>query len=390
MTKPVSLFLALVFATCFTSVAWAQDARKQRAARLFDKGVASLNAYDYKDALESFTTAYELMPHWRVLAHIGTCYAKLNQPVKAINALERYLEEGSEEVTSEERRTAQSMLAEQRAKVGSLRLSTNLPEAEAKINGEPAGKAPFGRILLLAGPHRVILTAGKDFYEEDVWIEAGKETILHLPRRPGDPPPAPFPSPVVAPVPPPSADTGSTNVEKADHSFSFFPDSSGAVGSDQSRPRRAGTSVAFALSMVFTGLGLGAAVPGWIAYGYHSSSESSFSKATKPLEQDFGYSYDATCRLDDDGNFVVGSEQEKFYCQTEWKRRWYDNNAAKSLIPAIVGTSVTTLGATLSIIFFANAHWFHKDKGKAQGTRRLVLAPVITPQTSGLSLVGTF
>jgi hypothetical protein len=87
---------------------------------------------------------------------------------------------------------------------------------------------------------------------------------------------------------------------------------------------------------------------------------------------------------------VVGSEQEKFYCQTEWKRRWYDNNAAKSLIPAIVGTSVTTLGATLSIIFFANAHWFHKDKGKAQGTRRLVLAPVITPQTSGLSLVGTF
>lgn len=387
MTKPVSLFLALVLATCFTSVASAQDAKKQRAARLFDKGVASLSAYDYKDALESFTTAYELMPHWRVLAHIGTCYAKLNQPVKAINALERYLEEGSAEVTAEERRTAQSMLSEQRAKVGSLRLSTNLSEAEAKINGEPAGKAPFGQILLLAGPHRVILTAGKDYYEEDVWIEAGKETILHLPRRPGDPPPTPMPSPVVAPVLPPSGHTGQATGEPTDQPFSFFPDSSGEVDSDT---RRSGVSVAFALSMVFTGLGLGAAVPGWIAYGYHSSSERSFSKATIPLEQDFGYSYVKTCRLDDEGNFVVGSEQEKFYCQTEWKRRWYDNNAGKSLIPAIVGTSVTTLGATLSIIFFANAQWFHKDKGKAKGTSLILLAPVITPYSSGLSLVGTF
>ena len=42
-----------------------------RAARAFDRGVSAIDNHDYKAALESFKTAYELMPHWRVLAHIG-------------------------------------------------------------------------------------------------------------------------------------------------------------------------------------------------------------------------------------------------------------------------------------------------------------------------------
>lgn len=380
MRNAASFALVLAIAVSVASGALAQDSKKQRAARFFDKGVASLDDHSYKIALESFKTAYELMPHWRVLAHIGTCYAKLNQPVKSINALERYLEEGDTDVTADERKAAMLMLQEQRNKVGSLRLLTSLPEAEAKIDGESVGRAPFGRILLLSGPHHVILFNGKDIYEADVDVVVGMQTTLQLPPTEGAPEPVTAPVPAEGPTPPALAAPQPITVEVGASQLPKEPEPT------TRKPRHSGTSVAFALSLVATGLGIGAAVPGWIAFGYHSSSESSFAKQTKILEVSDGYAYDVTCPVEN-GNFVVNNQMESYYCKTEWKRRWYEDKASKSLIPAIIGTSVVGVGTVLSIMFYLNAQWFDHNDG---GASHLMLAPVVTGETTGLALTGTF
>ncbi|MCU0663834.1 MAG: tetratricopeptide repeat protein [Myxococcota bacterium] len=383
MRKAASFALVLVIAACVASSAMAQDTKKQRAARLFDKGVAALENHDYKNALDAFKNAYELMPHWRVLAHIGTCYVKLNQPVKAINALERYLEEGSTDVTADERQAAEVILVEQRSKVGMLTLSSTIPDAEAKVDGESVGRAPFNPIRLLPGLHHVILFAGKDTHEADIEIAVGQETVLTLPLKPGALQGSSTPG-VIGPNAP---QTTKPTAPTADVSSDLDAAKAAQGATPQKRPRRSGSSLAFALSMVATGLGVATAIPGWIGYGYHTSSEKSFDKETNALEASDGYSYSATCPRDENGNFIVSNDREKYYCQTEWKRRWYESNADKSLIPAVVGTSVAVVGLTLSVVFFLNAQWFDDNDASAS---RLMLAPILSAETSGLSLVGTF
>jgi len=192
------------------------DAQKAKAKKEFDKGVSSMDAHDYKEALDHFQAAYEAAPHWAVLAHIGNCHAKLNDPVKSIKAYEQYLKDGGDEIDDEQRAAARQNLEEQRKKVGVLQLLVKPKESEVTIDGEKLGNPPFEEILLKAGPHHILVVRNDEEVEQDFTVEAGKEKIMKIyPKEDAAVAAvvAPVPTPAGEPATPPPPKTAPSLVE---------------------------------------------------------------------------------------------------------------------------------------------------------------------------------
>ena len=209
--------------TAFVAVALVAapaDAQKAKAKKEFDKGVVAIDGHDYKTALEHFQAAYDAAPHWMVLAHIGNCHAKLNDPVQAIKAYEQFLKDGGDDIDPEQRAAARDNLEEQRKKVGALQLLVKPKESEVSIDGESLGNPPFEEILLRAGPHHIIVVRGEEEVEQDFTIDAGKEKIIKIYPKDDDvaavvaaPVPTPAPAPAQEePAPPPAPKNGPAHV----------------------------------------------------------------------------------------------------------------------------------------------------------------------------------
>jgi hypothetical protein len=203
------LIAGLLAFTAVALFAAPADAQKAKAKKEFDKGVAAMESHDYKTALDHFQTAYDAAPHWMVLAHIGNCHAKLNDPVQSIKAYEQFLKDGGDDIDPEQRTAARANLEEQRKKVGALQLLVKPKESEVTIDGEKLGNPPFDEILLVAGPHHILVVRGEEEVEQDFTIEAGKEKMLKIYPK-DDAVAAVVAAPVAAPVvqepaPPPPA-----------------------------------------------------------------------------------------------------------------------------------------------------------------------------------------
>ena len=212
MRRILIAMLSLVAAVVL--VAAPAEAQKAKAKKEFDKGVAAMDSHDYKTALGHFQTAYDAAPHWMVLGHIGNCQAKLNDPVNAIKAYERFLKDGGDDIDAEQRAAARQNLEEQRKKVGVLHLLVKPKESTVNIDGDSYGNPPYEEILLKAGPHHIIVVRDEDEIEQDFTIEAGKEKTMKI--YPKDDTVAAIVAPVPAPQPEPqpAPKTGPSLVEE--------------------------------------------------------------------------------------------------------------------------------------------------------------------------------
>lgn len=205
------LIATIALVAAMVLIASPADAQKAKAKKEFDKGVAAMDAHDYKVALVHFQSAYDAAPHWAVLGHIGNCHTKLNDPVNAIKAYERFLKDGGEDIDAEQRAAARQSLEDQRKKVGVLHLLVKPKESTVSIDGESYGSPPYDEILLKAGPHHIIVVRGEDEIEQDFNIDAGKEKTMKI--YPKDDTVAAIVAPVPAPEPAPTPKTGPSLVE---------------------------------------------------------------------------------------------------------------------------------------------------------------------------------
>ncbi|HJL16135.1 MAG TPA: PEGA domain-containing protein [Sandaracinaceae bacterium LLY-WYZ-13_1] len=152
--------------------------RFRRALELFDEG-------NMEAALIEFEAAYERVPSWQVLYNIGACHRALGHPVEAVDAWDRYLSEGGDEVPPERREEVAAALAQQRARIGTVLVRTNVEDGRITVDGVAVADAPMAEPLRLAvgtyeigvqaagweGPVRRVTVAGESEQILDVLLE---------------------------------------------------------------------------------------------------------------------------------------------------------------------------------------------------------------------------
>lgn len=392
--------LMVVITILLLAMAQTADAqnKKARAAKYFDKAVEAYDSHDYKTALDAFKTAYELVPHWRVLAHVGTCYAKLNKPVKAIEALEQYLEEGGSQISPDERRVALEMLEEQGAKVGTLYLHVAPRGTEVTIDGESVGRAPFQKILLLSGPHHIIIIDGDKAVEKDIRIEPQKEIVVRYPERSdGDSPVGPTtPGPEVPPrdeVVPPAA-----GPVEAGGQLDFNLEADVDIGEELEKSSGPKATVPVFIALGVAGVG---AIVGAVGWGLYIDNMASVKNYDNELKKDIysdgageHFDYADDCKMvKKDGDTVYSipdspwAEKQGLYCMSEFERREYQDNARAAFIPAVVGTSLAVVGGVLGLVFAFNPEWFESE---GESDAEMTLSPVTAPGYAGMSFSRRF
>jgi hypothetical protein len=161
--------------------AHAQDL--QRASEHFERGLAFFGEGRFDAALAEFNQAYEIAPAPQTLYNIARVQAALGHAVEATAAYERYLREP--DLPAPRRREAEAALAEQRARVGTMRLTSNVDGATVNVDGTDVGTTPMNSAVpLTAGTHALELRAtGYESIRISISIAGREELSLELTMR---------------------------------------------------------------------------------------------------------------------------------------------------------------------------------------------------------------
>lgn len=170
----ISAFL-MVLVTTVGSVAQGADEVSAEAMKNFREGVKAFNVEEYQTAVKLFRAAYELNPSWKIFYNIGQCEAALKRYGLAIEAFERYLALGGDEVSAERRDDVLAELNRLRQLVGGVKVRG--PDGLAIIvDGVRRGETPLGMaVVVTAGsPHTVRLERdGAVLLEEEITVRGG-------------------------------------------------------------------------------------------------------------------------------------------------------------------------------------------------------------------------
>lgn len=176
--RRVVVFLLVTSLALAGSVAAAQgDVKAAKTA--FAKGSALFDKGDFVPAAEAFREANRLNPSWKLYYNIGQAEAAAKRYGLALEAFEKYLAEGGDEVALERNDEVLAEIKRLRELVGALDIRA--PEGAAvSIDGIESGTAPLpGTIKVAAGSDHTI-RAEKDgaIIEERVVRVSGGETAV--------------------------------------------------------------------------------------------------------------------------------------------------------------------------------------------------------------------
>ena len=113
---------AFILAITFAFQVAAADEAKKKAVEEFNKGTELFEKKDYEGATKSFRTAYDLSPTWKLLFNIGQCEAALKRYGLSIEAFEKYLAEGGDDIPIEKKDYVLDELDKMRKMVGGIRI----------------------------------------------------------------------------------------------------------------------------------------------------------------------------------------------------------------------------------------------------------------------------
>src|SRR5258707_8614201 len=126
------------------------------ARHAFELGVQLYDEHNYDAALAELTHAYALEPNNAVLYNLGLVHAALNHSVEAVDALERYLHDGGDQVDRPHRERAQQELARQRDRIGTIAVVVNVEGAIIALDGHDVARAPVSEpIRAPVGSHSI-------------------------------------------------------------------------------------------------------------------------------------------------------------------------------------------------------------------------------------------
>jgi hypothetical protein len=181
-TRARFLGCAAVSFALLAGTAHAQEVQVSDNARQhFKTGVAYLTDPDgarYEEAYREFKTAYADSPSWKILGNLGITAMKLERDGEAVDAFEKYLAGGGQQIDPAERAQMERDLMTTKAGVVFLSIKVSPPGAVLVDERQPlTGRAVTNRYELAQdgtlrvgirqGHHRI--TAKLDGYDDQVW-----------------------------------------------------------------------------------------------------------------------------------------------------------------------------------------------------------------------------
>jgi hypothetical protein len=209
------------------SVASAQPAptpeEVQQAQVRWNEGKAYFDAGNFEAARVAFKQAYTVFPHAAFLQNLGEAELRTGRPVEAARHFTAFLRAGNTGSPAQ-RELAKKSLAKASEKLGSIVITTNVDDAEIRVDDELVGRSPLGSMAWYVEPGRHVVTARRDGYLDgteriDVPIGAPRSVFVRVQRLVGgtsEPPsedakpaparpPAPAQPPKADPAPPPTS-----------------------------------------------------------------------------------------------------------------------------------------------------------------------------------------
>lgn len=185
-------FLSFLVLVLVVSVAedqlFAQEPDPAKAA--FDRGLNLYQEEDFSGAAKAFREAYDLKPSWKILFNIGQAEAAAKRYGLALEALQKYLVEGGDDVPTDRGQEVRSEVKRLLDLVGMLQIEA-AEGAEISVDTEFRGTAPLsGVIPVSAGVDHQVVTRfpGGETAERTVRVLSGQIQVVDLVSEEGDEP----------------------------------------------------------------------------------------------------------------------------------------------------------------------------------------------------------
>jgi Tetratricopeptide repeat/PEGA domain len=184
----------------------------QQAQVRWNEGKAYFDAGNFEAARVAFKQAYTVFPHAAFLQNLGEAELRTGRHVEAARHFTAFLR-ASSTGSPAQRELAKKSLAKAAERLGSIIVTTNVDDAEIRIDDEVVGRSPLGSLAWYVEPGRHLITARKDGYLDgseriDVAIGPPRTVLVRVQRVVGgrsEPPPE---EPKLAnAVPPPTSAT---------------------------------------------------------------------------------------------------------------------------------------------------------------------------------------
>lgn len=402
--------ITLVFATTFSSPVSAQSERNKEIAReKFTKGVTAYDAGEYEKARTLFLQAYALTRHPLLLLNLGLSEVKGGHHEEGGNHLQQFLRE-HDTPTDQQQKDAESGISDAQRKTGYVILIVDTDGAELAIDGTTIGKSPLVDPYFVApGKHVASAKKGGKSTQTEIDVQRGTATPVTLniggggltpvpgPVPTPTPTTVPSPTPYTAPMPPP--EPFPQPIAPAPMPYQGMPPG-GDTGREDLMPwfrRKPGAWALFGVA----GAGLiGTIVFGALA-GNRNSNAGSFSdqilaevqagengKSVAKLPPQYWSEGNGTgtpqpCGTLDDPSTAFG------HYQTACNDLRNEINAYDDLLIGVAVSVPIFVGATAGLIIY-----YFVDTGGKKGANNtgitIMPTPIITPETRGGGLVGTF
>ena len=157
-----------------------EDPTKAEAAKRFERGLSLFNAGDNAGALAEFKRIYEILPNPVVLFNIGLVYAAMARPVDAVDALEAAVQ--SNALSERDLERAQTTLADQKARVARLTVTTTPEGARIEIDGVQVAKTPLTAPIRVAEGNHIVGAVAEGFApaRKELVVAGNVDASLHL------------------------------------------------------------------------------------------------------------------------------------------------------------------------------------------------------------------
>jgi hypothetical protein len=149
------------------------------AKALYKEGVLHFEAGRYEEASKAFRAAYEAKPSWKLQYNIGQSEAAARRYGLALDAFEKYLVGGGDDILPKRREEVLAEVQRLRLMVGVVEIKA--PDgSELVIDGFSHGVTPFpGPMRVAVGEHvAVIQREGKVLLRQRINVAGGMTTVL--------------------------------------------------------------------------------------------------------------------------------------------------------------------------------------------------------------------
>ena len=161
-----------------------QEVKKMKAQAFFEEGIRLFGEKRLADAGRQFKEAYNMLPSWKLLYNIGQCEAGVKNWGAAIEAFEKYLLLGGDEISLVRQDEVLAELDRLKQMVG--KVSVDGPRGyKIYVDGDFAGDSPIvSGVMISIGMHHTVTVADAQTDEVvdtfDVSVSGGEHLRLNF------------------------------------------------------------------------------------------------------------------------------------------------------------------------------------------------------------------